>query len=214
MVLGGGFAGIAAVRRLTKDGVDVTLVDQHPYGTFQPLLYQVATAGLNPGDVVYPLRSLTARTRAHMVRGRAVGLDVEAKHLVLADERTILPPDTTPPRRSAMFTVPTVDLAPYVDPDPDPDARRRTAAALDEACRTVGFVQVVGHGVPDAVADGLACRDGRRLRPPHAGEEGAGRHRRHPSRPSTRRTTTPASPSVARCSGSRDWRSPPAWRRR
>ncbi len=55
-----------------------------------------------------------------------------------------------------MFTVPTVDLAPYVDPDPDPDARRRTAAALDEACRTVGFVQVVGHGVPDAVADGLA----------------------------------------------------------
>jgi isopenicillin N synthase-like dioxygenase len=61
-----------------------------------------------------------------------------------------------------MFTVPTVDLAPYVDRSPDhdqqgaADARRRTAAALDEACRTVGFVQVVGHGVPDAVADGLA----------------------------------------------------------
>jgi isopenicillin N synthase-like dioxygenase len=61
-----------------------------------------------------------------------------------------------------MFTVPTVDLAPYVDPGPDhdrhgaADARRRTAAALDEACRTVGFVQVVGHGVPDAVAAGLA----------------------------------------------------------
>jgi isopenicillin N synthase-like dioxygenase len=55
-----------------------------------------------------------------------------------------------------MFTVPTVDLAPYVDPDGDADARRRTAAALDEACRTVGFVQVVGHGVPDNVVDGLA----------------------------------------------------------
>ena len=89
VILGGGFAGIAAVRRLTKDGVDVTLVDQHPYGTFQPLLYQVATAGLNPGDVVYPLRSLTARTGAHMVRGRAVGLDLEAKHLLLADGRTV-----------------------------------------------------------------------------------------------------------------------------
>jgi isopenicillin N synthase-like dioxygenase len=67
-----------------------------------------------------------------------------------------------------MFTVPTVDLTPYVDLPPDvdrspdhdqqgtADARRRTAAALDEACRTVGFVQVVGHGVPDAVAEGLA----------------------------------------------------------
>ena len=55
-----------------------------------------------------------------------------------------------------MFTVPTVDLAPYVDPDGADDARRRTATALDAACRTVGFVQVVGHGVPDAVTDGLA----------------------------------------------------------
>ncbi len=55
-----------------------------------------------------------------------------------------------------MFTVPTVDLAPHVDPDGDDDARRRTAAALDAACRTVGFVQVVGQGVPDAVSDGLA----------------------------------------------------------
>jgi isopenicillin N synthase-like dioxygenase len=55
-----------------------------------------------------------------------------------------------------MFTVPTVDLAPYVDPHGDPEARARTARALDEACRTVGFVQVVGHGVPDAVAGGLA----------------------------------------------------------
>jgi len=55
-----------------------------------------------------------------------------------------------------MFTVPTVDLAPYVDPDGADDARRRTAAALDEACRTVGFVQVVGHGVPDDVVAGLA----------------------------------------------------------
>jgi isopenicillin N synthase-like dioxygenase len=55
-----------------------------------------------------------------------------------------------------MFTVPTVDLAPYVDPDGAPEARRRTAQALDDVCRTVGFVQVVGHGVPDDVAAGLA----------------------------------------------------------
>jgi NADH:quinone reductase (non-electrogenic) len=89
VVLGGGFAGIAAVRRLAKADVDVTLVDQHPYGTFQPLLYQVATAGLNPGDVVYPLRSLTVRTGTHMVRGRAVSLDTSARRLRLADGRTV-----------------------------------------------------------------------------------------------------------------------------
>ncbi len=55
-----------------------------------------------------------------------------------------------------MFTVPTVDLTPYVDPHGTPADRTTTAEALDEACRTVGFVQIVGHGVPDAVADGLA----------------------------------------------------------
>jgi isopenicillin N synthase-like dioxygenase len=55
-----------------------------------------------------------------------------------------------------MFTVPTVDLAPYVDPDGTPEARRATARALDDACRTVGFVQVVGHGVPQPTIDGLA----------------------------------------------------------
>ncbi|HEY2195010.1 MAG TPA: 2-oxoglutarate and iron-dependent oxygenase domain-containing protein [Actinomycetospora sp.] len=55
-----------------------------------------------------------------------------------------------------MFAVPTVDLAPYVDPQGSVEARARTAAALDEACRTVGFVQVTGHGVPDDVAAGLA----------------------------------------------------------
>jgi isopenicillin N synthase-like dioxygenase len=55
-----------------------------------------------------------------------------------------------------MFTVPTVDLTPYVDPHGTADDRRRTAAALDDACRTVGFVQVTGHGVPDDVAAGLA----------------------------------------------------------
>ncbi|WP_211190640.1 isopenicillin N synthase family oxygenase [Actinomycetospora sp. TBRC 11914] len=55
-----------------------------------------------------------------------------------------------------MFTVPTVDLAPYVDPAGSPEDRARTAAALDDACRAVGFVQVVGHGVPDDVVAGLA----------------------------------------------------------
>ena len=57
VVLGGGFAGLGAVRALRKADVDITLVDQRTYNTFQPLLYQVATAGLNAGDVTFFLRA-------------------------------------------------------------------------------------------------------------------------------------------------------------
>lgn len=46
------------------------------------------------------------------------------------------------------FTVPTIDIAPYVDPDGDPDARAAVARAFDDAARTVGFMQVTGHGIP------------------------------------------------------------------
>ncbi|MGU3432204.1 isopenicillin N synthase family dioxygenase [Actinomycetes bacterium M1A6_2h] len=53
------------------------------------------------------------------------------------------------------FEVPTVDISPYVD-DGTPEARSRVASDIDYACTTVGFVQVVGHGVPDDVIDGLA----------------------------------------------------------
>jgi len=61
VVVGGGFAGLQAVRSLKRADVDITLVDRHVYNTFQPLLYQVATAALNAGDITYFLRS----TRAH-----------------------------------------------------------------------------------------------------------------------------------------------------
>jgi len=54
------------------------------------------------------------------------------------------------------FAVPVVDIAPYVT-DGSPQERARTAAAMDEACRTVGFLQVVGHGVPEEATDGLAA---------------------------------------------------------
>lgn len=57
VILGGGFAGLGAVRALRKADADITLVDQRTYNTFQPLLYQVATAGLNAGDVTFFLRA-------------------------------------------------------------------------------------------------------------------------------------------------------------
>ncbi len=85
VILGAGFAGVAAVRELKDAPVEVTLVDQNGFNTFQPLLYQVATGGLNPGDVTYALRALTARQpNAHFRKGEAVDLDPDGKVLTLA----------------------------------------------------------------------------------------------------------------------------------
>jgi NADH dehydrogenase len=64
VVVGGGFAGLAAVRELAKADVDVLLLDRNFYATFQPLLYQVATGGLNPGDVTFALRTTATRSSA------------------------------------------------------------------------------------------------------------------------------------------------------
>src|ERR1700689_478485 len=61
VICGAGFGGLSGISRLTRAGLRVTLVDEHLYNTFQPLLYQVATAGLNPGDIAYPVRSYVRR---------------------------------------------------------------------------------------------------------------------------------------------------------
>jgi NADH:ubiquinone reductase (H+-translocating) len=58
VVIGAGFAGLRAVRARQKAPVRVTLIDRHNFQTFQPLLYQVATAGLNVGDVAFPIRGV------------------------------------------------------------------------------------------------------------------------------------------------------------
>lgn len=56
VIIGGGFGGLAAAKRLAKADVQVTLVDRKNHHVFQPLLYQVATAGLNPADIAHPIR--------------------------------------------------------------------------------------------------------------------------------------------------------------
>jgi NADH dehydrogenase FAD-containing subunit len=63
VVVGGGFAGLSTVREFGDADVDVLLLDRDLYSTFQPLLYQVATGGLNPGDVTYALRAFVAQIR-------------------------------------------------------------------------------------------------------------------------------------------------------
>ena len=84
VVVGGGFGGLAAVRKLRRADVDVTLIDRHTYNTFQPLLYQVATATLNPGDITWFLRSVRSRQdNVHFIKGTVLRMDHEAQTIEL-----------------------------------------------------------------------------------------------------------------------------------
>ena len=87
VVVGGGFAGLMAVRALRRAPVRVTLVDRRNHHLFQPLLYQVATAALNPGDIAYPIRSVLRKQKnARTLLGRVRGIDPAANQLQLRDE--------------------------------------------------------------------------------------------------------------------------------
>jgi NADH dehydrogenase len=87
VIIGGGFGGLYAVRALGKDRrVEVTLVDRRNFHLFQPLLYQVATGALSPGDISQPLRSiLRKRKNTTVLLGEAVGLDPAKRVVILSD---------------------------------------------------------------------------------------------------------------------------------
>jgi NADH dehydrogenase len=90
VVVGGGFAGLAAARGLANRPVRVTLVDRHNFHTFLPLLYQVATAGLEPADVAYPIRTIFGDAKNIRFRhGRVRAIDDGRRHVVLEDETRI-----------------------------------------------------------------------------------------------------------------------------
>jgi len=86
VVLGGGFGGLQVARRLADEEVHVTIIDQHNFHTFLPLLYQVATAGLEPADIAYPIRTIFGKHQNISFRhGRAVSVDHARQVVVLAD---------------------------------------------------------------------------------------------------------------------------------
>ncbi|MBX7101238.1 MAG: NAD(P)/FAD-dependent oxidoreductase [Myxococcaceae bacterium] len=86
VIVGGGFGGLAAARALADQPVTVTVVDRQNHHLFQPLLYQVATAGLSPGDIASPIRGLLADAPNVEVRlGEVRGVDLAAKTLALGD---------------------------------------------------------------------------------------------------------------------------------
>jgi NADH dehydrogenase len=90
VVIGGGFGGLEAVHALRRAPVDITLIDRHAYNTFQPLLYQVATAGLNPGDITYFLRSMSARqSSVRFHKGDVVGISPEKRSVSLDSGETL-----------------------------------------------------------------------------------------------------------------------------
>jgi NADH dehydrogenase len=86
VVVGAGFAGLSAARALIGKQVEVTIVDQRNFHTFQPLLYEVATAGLDSGDVAYPIRVIFGKADNVTFRMAAVtGVDWARREVLLAD---------------------------------------------------------------------------------------------------------------------------------
>src|SRR5664279_2737085 len=78
VIVGGGFGGLKAAEALARLPVQITLVDRRNHHTFQPLLYQVATAGLSPADIAAPIREILARhENVEVLLGEVIGFDLE-----------------------------------------------------------------------------------------------------------------------------------------
>jgi NADH dehydrogenase len=87
VILGAGFGGLFAARKLARADAEVTVVDRHNYHLFQPLLYQVATAGLPPSDIAWPIRSILSRQMNTSVLLDEVGdIDVAQHQVILQKE--------------------------------------------------------------------------------------------------------------------------------
>jgi NADH:quinone reductase (non-electrogenic) len=86
VILGGGFGGLNAAQTLKRAPVEVTLIDRRNFHLFQPLMYQVATGSLSPGEIAAPLRSVLSRQKnARVLLGEAVDVDLDAKCVILKD---------------------------------------------------------------------------------------------------------------------------------
>jgi NADH dehydrogenase FAD-containing subunit len=84
VIVGAGFGGLTAAKALRNAPVDVTVVDRRNYHLFQPLLYQVATAGLSPADIAAPIRGILRRqANAAVLMGRVAGVDRDRREVVL-----------------------------------------------------------------------------------------------------------------------------------
>ena len=86
LILGGGFGGLVAAQTLKRAPVNVTLIDRRNFHLFQPLMYQVATGSLSPGDIAAPLRGVLSKQKnTQVLLGEAVDIDPQAKQVTLRD---------------------------------------------------------------------------------------------------------------------------------
>jgi NADH dehydrogenase len=86
LVLGGGFGGLNAAQKLNRAPVDVTLIDRRNFHLFQPLMYQVATGSLSPGEIAAPLRGVLSKQKnVQVLLGEAADIDPAAKRVILRD---------------------------------------------------------------------------------------------------------------------------------
>src|SRR2546425_1247992 len=86
VIIGGGFGGLSAAQALKSAPVDVTLIDRRNHHLFQPLLYQVATGSLSPGEIASPLRSvLSHQKNTRVLLGTVTDIDPVSKRVLLAD---------------------------------------------------------------------------------------------------------------------------------
>jgi NADH:ubiquinone reductase (H+-translocating) len=86
VIIGGGFGGLATAQALKRAPVSITLIDRRNHHLFQPLLYQVATAGLSPGDIAAPIRwILRKQQNVRVLLAEATDIDVEGRRVVLED---------------------------------------------------------------------------------------------------------------------------------
>jgi NADH:ubiquinone reductase (H+-translocating) len=89
VIIGAGFGGLSVAKQLAQAPFDVTIVDRHNYHLFQPLLYQVATAALSPGDIASPIRAILRHQKnAQVILAKVSGVDT-ARNEVVAEGRRI-----------------------------------------------------------------------------------------------------------------------------
>jgi len=90
LIIGGGFGGLNAAKRLKKENLDILLIDKTNHHLFQPLLYQVATAVLSPGDIAIPIREILNRQKnTRVIMGDAASVDKKNKKVILASGDTV-----------------------------------------------------------------------------------------------------------------------------